>query len=299
MVSFRFSKSNKFGSDDGHPQKKEYTIDELARASDSTVRKVRAYQDKGLLAPPERRGRVGIYNEDHLGRLRLINQLLGRGYSLGNIQELLRALESGSDLRQLLGLANAISSPWSDEIPRYFNAVSLANVFGLKPNALKLAIAMGLLEPEGLRYKAANPKILMAGAEMAKLGMPIEELLELIGTLRGSIEAMCDNAVKQFVRELDKYGEGLPPAEEVPRLSNMVWQIRPLAMMAIESEVSRALEKSANKFMGDRVAKIIEHIMQHVPDMSQPDVKAWLDAASHPASEPPSVESTQNPDNPQ
>ena len=299
MVSFRFSKSNKFGSDDGHPQKKEYTIDELARASDSTVRNVRAYQDKGLLAPPERRGRVGIYNEDHLGRLRLINQLLGRGYSLGNIQELLRALESGSDLRQLLGLANAISSPWSDEIPRYFNAVSLANVFGLKPNALKLAIAMGLLEPEGLRYKAANPKILMAGAEMAKLGMPIEELLELIGTLRGSIEAMCDNAVKQFVRELDKYGEGLPPAEEVPRLSNMVWQIRPLAMMAIESEVSRALEKSANKFMGDRVAKIIEHIMQHVPDMSQPDVKAWLDAASHPASEPPSVESTQNPDNPQ
>ena len=286
MVSFRFKKTNKFGSDDGHPQKKEYTIDELARASDTTVRNVRAYQDKGLLAPPERRGRVGIYNEDHLGRLRLIGQLLGRGYSLNNIQELLKAVESGSDLRQLLGLANAISSPWSDEIPRYFNAISLANVFGLKPSALKLAISMGLLEPEGVRYKAANPKILMAGAEMAKLGMPIEELLELIGNLRVAVEAMCDNAVKQFVKELDKYGEGLPPPEDVPRLSNMVWKIRPLAMMAIESEVSRALEKSANKFMGDRVAKIIEHLMQHVPDMSEPNVKAWLDSASHQADPP-------------
>lgn len=39
----------------------EYTVDELARVSDTTVRNIRAYQDRGLLAPPEKRGRVGIY----------------------------------------------------------------------------------------------------------------------------------------------------------------------------------------------------------------------------------------------
>ncbi|MBM2600552.1 MerR family DNA-binding transcriptional regulator, partial [Pseudomonas sp. BDPW] len=31
----------------------------MARAAGSSVRNVRAYQDRGLLPPPERRGRVG------------------------------------------------------------------------------------------------------------------------------------------------------------------------------------------------------------------------------------------------
>jgi len=42
------------------------TIDELARAAGTTVRNVRVYQDRGLLAPPERRGRLGLYGPDHL-----------------------------------------------------------------------------------------------------------------------------------------------------------------------------------------------------------------------------------------
>ena len=39
---------------------REFTIDELARVAGTTVRNVRAYQDRALLAPPERRGRAGV-----------------------------------------------------------------------------------------------------------------------------------------------------------------------------------------------------------------------------------------------
>ena len=39
----------------------EYRIDELARLAGATVRNIRVYQDRGLLAPPRRDGRVGIY----------------------------------------------------------------------------------------------------------------------------------------------------------------------------------------------------------------------------------------------
>src|SRR5919108_5204360 len=92
----------------------EYTVDELARAADTTVRNVRAYQDRGLLPPPERRGRTGIYTSDHLARLRLIGKLLDRGYTLGNIAELILAWERGQDLRQLLGLESALTTPWSE-----------------------------------------------------------------------------------------------------------------------------------------------------------------------------------------
>ena len=51
-----------------HNQDSEYSIDELARVAGTTVRNVRAYQDRGILPPPERRGRNGVYNHTHLAR---------------------------------------------------------------------------------------------------------------------------------------------------------------------------------------------------------------------------------------
>lgn len=89
---------------------REYSVDELARAAGSSVRNVRAYQDRGLLPPPERRGRVGVYFDSHLKRLRLINQLLERGYSSANIKELLEAWEQGRDLDHVLGLTRRSSA---------------------------------------------------------------------------------------------------------------------------------------------------------------------------------------------
>src|ERR1700733_13493317 len=85
----------------------EYTVDDLARVADSTVRNVRAYQDRGLLAPPEKRGRVGVYDDTHVARLKLINHLLARGYTLANIQDLIMAVDEGHDLRSILGLESA------------------------------------------------------------------------------------------------------------------------------------------------------------------------------------------------
>ncbi len=96
---------------------REYSVDELARAAGSSVRNVRAYQDRGLLPPPERRGRVGVYFDSHLKRLRLINQLLERGYSSANIKELLEAWEQGRDLDHVLGLDQAIIGEWNLETP--------------------------------------------------------------------------------------------------------------------------------------------------------------------------------------
>ena len=60
----------------------EYRIDELARVAGATVRNIRVYQDRGLLPPPRRDGRVGLYTDAHLARLRLIGQLLKRGYTM-------------------------------------------------------------------------------------------------------------------------------------------------------------------------------------------------------------------------
>jgi DNA-binding transcriptional MerR regulator len=81
----------------------EWPIDELARRSGVPARTIREYQTLQLLAPPRRRGRVGVYDERHLARLRLIGRLQQRGYSLAGIRDLLEAWAEGDDLAGVLG----------------------------------------------------------------------------------------------------------------------------------------------------------------------------------------------------
>jgi DNA-binding transcriptional MerR regulator len=41
----------------------EYRVAEVARLAGMTVRNVRVYQDRGLLPPPRRQGRIGLYSD--------------------------------------------------------------------------------------------------------------------------------------------------------------------------------------------------------------------------------------------
>ena len=247
------------------PGKTEFSIDELARAGSSTVRNVRAYQDRGLLPPPERRGRNGIYTQEHLARLRLIGRMLERGYTLSNIAELITAWEQGRDLRQLMGLEAQLTRPWSDEQPISMSLIELAKAFGgnYRPSDLARVLELGLVERDGLRFRVPSPKMLGVGAEIVNMGIPLRELLNIVGGLRRNVERVADELIQIVVKSIDRYGDGLPPAEDVPRLAEMVARLRPLADKAIESEVSRAMERALSRFLGDRLAQVLDHLPQY------------------------------------
>ncbi|HWY24303.1 MAG TPA: MerR family transcriptional regulator [Nevskia sp.] len=247
------------------PGKTEFSIDELARAGSSTVRNVRAYQDRGLLPPPERRGRNGIYTQEHLARLRLIGRMLERGYTLSNIAELIAAWEQGRDLQQLMGLEAQLTRPWSDEQPISMSLVELAKAFGgnYRPSDLARVLELGLVERDGLRFRVPSPKMLAVGGEIVNMGIPLRELLNIVGGLRRNVERVADELIQIVVKSIDRYGDGLPPAEDVPRLAEMVARLRPLADKAIESEVSRAMERALSRFLGDRLAQVLDHLPQY------------------------------------
>ena len=65
------------------------TIDELAREAGLTVRNVRSHHTRGLLPPPEVRGRTAFYGPEHVERLKLIAQLQDEGLKLAGIKRLL------------------------------------------------------------------------------------------------------------------------------------------------------------------------------------------------------------------
>lgn len=241
----------------------EYTVDELARVTDTTVRNVRAYQDRGLLAPPEKRGRVGVYDDTHVSRLKLINHLLARGYTLANIQDLIKAVDEGHDLRSILGLETAIGSRWSRERPKKYSLLELAQMFGGKasPAVLAKAVELGLLEREGLSFVARSPAALNAGATMAREGVPTADLLDAMRESRAHFNAIAKTMVDLVVRQLDRYEAGaLPPVAEVPALVEAIWRIRPLSMVLVETEMNRALEEASGEYLGDRVAGIMEKL---------------------------------------
>ncbi|MFM0553821.1 MerR family transcriptional regulator [Paraburkholderia sediminicola] len=250
----------------GATPRNEYTVDELARVTDTTVRNVRAYQDRGLLAPPEKRGRVGVYDDTHASRLKLINHLLARGYTLANIQDLIMAVDEGHDLRSILGLETAIGGRWSRERPKKYSLIELLQMFGDKasPSALGKAVDLGLLERDGLSFVSGSPTALAAGATMAKEGIPLADLLDAVGIARPHFNAVAKALVDLVVRQLDRYdADALPPPADVPALVDAIWRVRPLAMVLVESEMNRALEEASGDYLGDRVAAIMEKKLGH------------------------------------
>jgi DNA-binding transcriptional MerR regulator len=112
----------------------EYRIEDLAHHSGATVRTIRAYQDRGLLPKPERRGRANVYGAIHLARLRQIADLLDRGYTLASIKELLEAWGAGRGLGGVLGLVAEVQDPWRDEQAARISRAELEQRFGGKPD---------------------------------------------------------------------------------------------------------------------------------------------------------------------
>jgi DNA-binding transcriptional MerR regulator len=80
-----------------------WSIDELAQLVGLPTRTIREYRTLGLLEPPHKRGRVGVYDIGHRDRLERISRMQQRGYSLAGIRDLLNAVQTGETLESLIG----------------------------------------------------------------------------------------------------------------------------------------------------------------------------------------------------
>jgi DNA-binding transcriptional MerR regulator len=241
----------------------EYRIDELAREAGTTVRNVRAYQDRGLLPPPRRSGRVGLYTDAHLARLRLIGQLLERGYSLGNIAELVSAWERGQDIGELLGLEAALVEPWSDEVAITISLEDLNELFGEDDDALREAVKLGLLEPEqdGGRFRVPSPRLLHAGAELVAAGIPLDAVLNHARQLARDTDRIAARFVGLVTSNvIEPYGDRPFPKADVPRLTELLRRLRPLAEATVDAYLARAMEERMARELGEHYDRLMGHL---------------------------------------
>src|SRR5437764_13745310 len=195
-----------------------WTIDELAQKAGTTVRKVRVYHDRGVLRPPHRKGRVGLYGPEHLHRLQLVLRMLRRGYPLAVIRELVEAAEAQRDIGSVLGLEEALTAPYMSEGPRRYTAAAFRELLRGEDVAVARAVETGLAAVDGGEMVVGNPRLLDVALELLEEGFSPRAMVDITAEIK---DAMGDLA-RRFVPFANEHriaafaGGGMPGPHAQP-----------------------------------------------------------------------------------
>ncbi|WP_078871831.1 MerR family transcriptional regulator [Streptomyces sp. NRRL S-337] len=241
----------------------EYRIDDLAHLSGATVRTIRAYQDRGLLPRPERRGRANVYGTAHLARLRQIADLLDRGYTLASIKELLQAWDAGLDLGGVLGLVAEIDGPWTDEQASRISRSDLDAAFGGASDeaAVAEAVELGVLERLPGRddeFLVPSPQELAVAAELHSAGVPLLAISAHLRELRGQVEHIASRFLDFTTEHVFRQFLDHPPTDaEAAEAAALVRRLRPLAQQTVDAELARAMRTLATRYLRQHLSEAL------------------------------------------
>jgi DNA-binding transcriptional MerR regulator len=229
------------------------TIDELARRTGMTVRNIRAHQSRGLVPPPEVRGRTGYYGDEHRERIELIKELQADGFNLEAIRRLLEG--AGGSTTEVLDFSRALRAPFEDERPEILDAREMAERWGGRtdPALIERSERLGLLRTLGDgRIEILSPRLQRAGTELAALGIPPRTALEVAAEVRTHARRVARAFIELFVENVwIPFNQAGRPEEEWPKVRDALERLRPLAseaLLAIFQQVmSEAVEEAAGR----------------------------------------------------
>lgn len=230
------------------------TIDELARRVDMTARNIREWQTNGLLPPPKRHGRVGIYTDDHLSRIQRIKSLRAQGFPLDISRRILdQSPESASDVRRLatevLGPANPTGSV---EMKR----ADLAERFGV--DAENVLAACGLVDVvDGDLLVITDTATFTYVEELTKIGLPLCEIAQTLSRMAehqsASVQALVD-----LCRDLiwEPFVDAGLPVDQWHQVADRAIQLRSLAIGLGAQTFRRAFDEVAGKVLTEEAVKM-------------------------------------------
>lgn len=232
----------------------DYRIDDLARAAGTTTRNVRAYQERGLLPTPTRRsGRALLYDESHLARLRIIDALLQRGFTIAHIADFITSWETGKDLTEILGLQQAVTATWGEPEAPVEIPVELIDTFlgddeqhPVDEDQLERLGKLGLVRIHGATAEITRPDLLATFAALSNYGFALPGLIDLheamVGRLEDIARLMVTAGKDHIVAE---HGAGwLPDTDaEIAETTKMLNHLRELGIRAVRDSLDQALDR--------------------------------------------------------
>jgi DNA-binding transcriptional MerR regulator len=225
----------------------DYRVEEIAARAGVRVDTIRFYQFRGLLPRPRREGRIALYDDAHLERLRRIRELVDQGFTLAQIKRLLEQ-ESEADDRPLL---DALVEEQLGE--RTFSRSELAAEAGIPEALIGAAETSGLVHPLRIqgeeRFSAADRDMARSALRILDAGFPLNELLALAVQHARSVQEISDRAIDLFDDHVRKKAAQREDADQVteafrellPELTRLV------ALHFQRTVVSRALQRLAGR----------------------------------------------------
>ena len=228
------------------------TIDELARRTGMTVRNIRAHQSRGLLPPPDVRGRTGYYSGDHAARIELIQELQGDGFNLESIRRILEGASAGPEL---LDFTRAIRTPFEeDEEPEIMPLSELIEGWSLDPDPglIEAAGEVGLLRVlDAERIEILSPRLFRAADELARLGVPATVAIALAMDTRRHARAVAKSFTRLFLEHVwEPFDEAGRPDERWPEIRESIDRLRPIASEALLAIFQPAMTETVEEAFG-------------------------------------------------
>lgn len=193
----------------------EYRVEEIAEAAGITVELLRSYQSKGMLPPPRHEGRVAIYDERHLDRVRHILELKDDGWSLRMIAQ---HLDHGG------GTAHAHDALAAEEEEERLSLRQVAERTRVPPSMLRSLEASGVLRPRRFGdergYTMSDVRAVRMLLSLLGSGLPMEEFMRVARVQLEAIDEVADGALELFLRYVREplLEAALPEEEEAERL---------------------------------------------------------------------------------
>lgn len=238
----------------------EYRTDELARLAGTTTRNIRVYRDRGLLHPPLRVGRIALFNDTHLTRLRMITSLLDRGYNIAHVREMLSAWEQGKGVGDMLGLESAIAGTWATEKPERLSVTDAMRLVDDDAGFERL-VGLGLIKFEDGEAILVRPKLIEAFNDIRQYDVAIDKLIDLhvqIAPLVDQISGLLVQAGIEEVLHRINPGAALPPDTEIAELITMLVRFRTTAVSAVSATLAFSIESTIESALGQILGDLID-----------------------------------------
>jgi DNA-binding transcriptional MerR regulator len=232
------------------------TIDELARRVDMTARNIREWQTMGVLPPPERRGRIGIYSADHMTRIERIKSLRAEGFPLDVIRRMLRSAESAPDVRRL---AAEVFDPANLTTSMELKREDLADRLGR--DAERHLSACGLIDVLDENVVVITDTSTFDYVEkLVAIGLPLDKVAETLTQMADHHLASVQTLVGLYRETIWEpfVGSGLP-TEQWRTIADKTGQLRPLAIGLGIQAFRRAIDEVVAKVAAGEAAKLDHH----------------------------------------
>jgi DNA-binding transcriptional MerR regulator len=245
----------------------EYRVEELAEAAGITVELLRSYQSRGLVPPPVHRGRLALYGQEHLERLRSIRDLKDRGYPLKVIAGLLGG-------EREVATPTAVAAPDAEE--ETFSLRELAERCGVPTALLRSLQASGVLRPRKIgdvdRYTSADVRAVRMLLALLGSGLPMEEFMRVARVELDAAETVAEEAVALFMRYIREplLATNLPQKEQAERLVAglrlmlhattvlMSYNFQRMVLNAAQAEIARSGSRAEREALKQEALRRLE-----------------------------------------